>query len=71
MHSDACFAAIDLFNYNYDTTSNKATENYIPLFGEGATSGGLPTGFAVGCLDCYAYAGITLIFRQVQAQQCI
>jgi len=58
-----------LFNYNYDAAGNKAKQRYIPLFGDGATasSGDLPSGFAVGCLDCYAYAGITLKFRQVQS----
>jgi hypothetical protein len=57
-----------LFNYNYDASGNKAKQRYIPLFGDGATasSGDLPSGFAVGCLDCYAYAGIVLKFRQVQ-----
>jgi hypothetical protein len=61
------FTAIDLFNYNYNKAGNKAATRYIPLFGEGATasSGDLPSGFAVGCLDCYVYAGITLKFRQV------
>ena len=60
------FAAIQLFNYNYDVEGNKAKQRYIPLFGDGATasSGDLPSGFAVGCLDCYAYAGIKLKFRQ-------
>ena len=71
LHADVCFVAIEAFNYNYDKANNKATENYIPLFGEGATSGGLPTGFAVGCVDCYAYAGITLTFRQVEALICV
>ncbi len=61
------FTAIDLFNYNYDKAGNKATKRYIPLFGADVTasSGELPDGFAVGCLDCYVYAGITLKFRQV------
>jgi hypothetical protein len=66
------FTAIDIFNYNYDKAGNKAEKRYIPLFGEGATaSSDLPNGFAVGCLDCYVYAGITLKFRQVQALHCV
>ena len=72
MITDVSFSGIDVFNYNYDPTGNKATNSYIPLFGEGATanSGDLPNGFAIGCVDCYAYAGITLKFRRVY-KQCI
>jgi hypothetical protein len=57
-------AGIDVFNFNYDVNGNTAKKRYIPLFGDGDTSrSGLPTGFSVGCLDCYAYAGIVFKFK--------
>ncbi len=75
MLSDLCFAAITAFNYNYNVAANKAEKRYIPLVGKGVESSSsgdkssssgdsLPDDFAVGCADCYAYAGVTLKFRQ-------
>jgi hypothetical protein len=59
------FTAIDLFNFNYDDKKGKAVEPFMQLFGTGAptTSEEVPTGIVFGCDNCYAYAGVSFVFK--------
>ena len=60
-------AAIDLFNFNYDSAKSKAVSSFMPLFGSGSpaaeSTDTVGTGVVVGCQNCYAYAGVTFKFR--------
>ena len=47
--------AIDLFNFNYDSSKGKATKSFLPLLSS--------SGVVFGCQNCYAYAGVTFKFR--------
>ncbi len=59
LHQNVCMltllTAIDLFNFNYDSSKGKATKSFLPLLSS--------SGVVFGCQNCYAYAGVTFKFR--------
>jgi hypothetical protein len=58
-------AAIDLFNFNFESAKGKAYQSFIQLFGSGSssTTETMPTGVVFGCDNCYAYAGVSFTFK--------